>query len=150
MKEFPITPNLVVGGKSIDDRGSVSFFNEIDLSIWKRLYIVSNHNVGYVRAWHGHKHEHKMVIPLAGSSLVASVKIDDWVKPSAHEVPEKFILSADSPKALFIPKGFANGFKTLTPDAKLLFLSSSTLEESSADDFRFDWNLWNPWEVEFR
>jgi dTDP-4-dehydrorhamnose 3,5-epimerase-like enzyme len=150
LSEFPITPTLITGGKSIDDRGSVSFFNEIDLSIWKRFYIVSNHSLGFIRAWHGHKLEHKMVIPLEGSSLVASVKIDDWVRPSIHEIPEKFTLSADSPKALFIPKGFANGFKTLTPDAKLLFLSSSTLEESSADDYRFDWNLWNPWEVEFR
>ena len=150
MSEFPITPTLITGGKSIDDRGTVSFFNEIDLSIWKRFYIVSNHSLGFIRAWHGHKREHKMVIPLEGSSLVAAVKIDDWVKPSIHEIPEKFILSTDSPKALFIPKGFANGFKTLTPDAKLLFLSSFTLEESSADDYRFDWNLWNPWGVEFR
>ncbi len=150
MSEFPIAPSLITGGRSHDDRGSVSFFNEIDLSVWKRFYIVSNHSLGFIRAWHGHKHEHKMVIPLGGTSLVASVKIDDWENPSIHEKPEKFVLSADSPKALLIPKGFANGFKTLTPDAKLLFLSSSTLEESSADDYRFEWNLWNPWEVEFR
>lgn len=150
MSEFPVTPTLVAGGKSIDDRGSVSFFNEIDLSVWKRFYIVSNHSLGFIRAWHGHKREHKIVIPLVGSSLVSAVKIHDWINPSIHEVPEKFILSADSPKALFVPKGYANGFKTLTSDAKLLFLSSSTLEESLTDDYRFDWNLWNPWEVEFR
>ena len=139
-----------MGGKSIDDRGCVSFFNEVDLSIWKRFYIVSNHSNGFIRAWHGHKREHKMVIPIEGSSLVASVKIDDWDKPGLDEIPKKFVLSADTPKSLFIPKGFANGFKTLTPDAKLLFLSSSTLEESSDDDYRFNWDLWNPWEVEFR
>jgi dTDP-4-dehydrorhamnose 3,5-epimerase len=81
---------------------------------------------------------------------VASVKVEDWDNPSKEIIPEKFILSADSPRALFIPSGFANGFKTLTSDAKLLFLSSSTLEESSNDDYRIDWNHWNPWGIEFR
>ena len=42
---------------------------------------------------------------------------------------------------------FANGFKTLTPDAKLMFFSTSTLEESQGDDIRFDAYYWNPWDV---
>ena len=150
MREFPSTPTIINGGKSVDDRGTVAFINEIDLSIWKRFYVVTNHEIGFIRAWHGHKFERKIVIPLSGTSLVACVKVDDWDNPSKEVIPEKFILSADSPRALFIPSGFANGFKTLTSDAKLLFLSSSTLEESSNDDYRIDWNHWNPWGIEFR
>lgn len=150
MREFPSEPTVLNGGHSIDDRGTVSFFNEIDLTEWKRFYVVSNHQIGFIRAWHGHKHECKMVIPLTGASLVASVKIDDWDNPKTDVPPHKFVLSADSPRSLFIPNGYANGFKTLTADAKLLFLSSSTLEESAADDYRFDWKLWNPWEIEYR
>jgi len=150
LREFPNVPTVLNGGQSIDDRGTVSFFNEIDLTIWKRFYVVSNHQVGFVRAWHGHKHECKMVIPLGGTSLVASVKIDNWDNPETDISPDKFVLSSNSPRSLFIPSGYANGFKTLTSDAKLLFLSSSTLEESSADDFRFESGLWNPWEIEYR
>ena len=150
MREFPSEPTVLNGGHYIDDRGTVSFFNEIDLTEWKRFYVVSNHQIGFIRAWHGHKHECKMVIPLAGASLVASVKIDDWDNPKTDVPPHKFVLSADSPRSLFIPNGYANGFKTLTADAKLLFLSSSTLEESAADDYRFDWKLWNSWEIEYR
>jgi dTDP-4-dehydrorhamnose 3,5-epimerase len=143
-------PTIFNGGHSVDDRGILSFFNEIDLSLWKRFYIVSNHQTGFIRAWHGHKNEHKMVIPLAGTSLVSAVKIDNWENPSVDEIPEKFILSYQTPRTLFIPSGFANGFKTLTLDAKLLFLSSSTLQESNSDDFRFAWDYWNPWEIECR
>jgi dTDP-4-dehydrorhamnose 3,5-epimerase len=150
LREFPSVPTILNGGQSIDDRGKVSFFNEIDLAVWKRFYVVSNHQSGFVRAWHGHKHECKMVIPLEGTALVASVKVDNWDNPKTEVPLDKFILSADSPRSLFIPNGYANGFKTLTAHAKLLFLSNSTLEESLNDDYRFDSELWNPWEIESR
>jgi dTDP-4-dehydrorhamnose 3,5-epimerase-like enzyme len=49
-----------------------------------------------------------------------------------------------------IPAGYANGFMTLTESAKVMFLSTSSLEESAGDDFRFDARLWNPWNIEER
>lgn len=140
----------VAGGKVFDDRGSLTFINDLDLSQFKRFYIVENHAKGFVRAWHGHKKEAKAVVVVSGSALVAAVKVDNWESPSKDLKVERVVLSAEKPAALLIPAGYANGFMTLTESAKVMFLSTSSLEESAGDDFRFDARLWNPWNIEER
>lgn len=140
----------IPGGKAFDDRGSLSFINDFDISIFKRFYIVENHAQGFVRAWHGHKQEAKAVVVVAGAALVAAVKIDNWEKPSKDLDVQRVVLSSEKPGALFVPAGYANGFMTLTEGAKVMFLSTSTLDESAGDDFRFDATYWNPWQIEAR
>ena len=140
----------VTGGKAFDDRGSLTFINDLDLTSFKRFYIVENHARGFVRAWHGHKKEAKAVVVVSGSALVAAVKVDNWESPSKDLKVERVVLSAEKPAALLIPAGYANGFMTLTESAKVMFLSTSSLEESAGDDFRFDARLWNPWNIEER
>ena len=140
----------IPGGKAFDDRGALSFINDLDLSAFKRLYIVENHAQGFVRAWHGHKNEAKAVVVVAGAALVAAVKIDNWDKPSKDLEVQRTVLSSEKPGALLIPAGYANGFMTLTEGAKVMFLSTSSLEESVGDDIRFDATYWNPWQIEQR
>ena len=143
-------PHVKEGKNFVDDRGVLTYFNGIDLSIWKRFYLVKNHRQGYVRAWHGHQKEAKLIIPIAGSSLIGTVQITDWEKPSRDSKVITFVASADQPNPIFIPEGYANGFKTLTDDGTLLILSSSTLAQSAKDDFRYPWDYWNCWEEDFR
>lgn len=138
------------GGIATDDRGSLKFINDFDLSAYKRFYVVENHSKGFVRAWHGHKFEAKAVVCLQGAAVVAGVKVDDWEHPTKSLPVERVVLSASKPGVLHIPAGFANGFMTLTDDAMLMFFSSSTLSESAADDIRFDSRLWNPWTIDER
>ena len=140
----------VPGGKAFDDRGSLTFINDLDLSQFKRFYIVENHTRGFIRAWHGHKKEAKAVVVVSGAALVAAVKVDNWDSPSKNLQIERVVLSAEKPGALLIPAGYANGFMTLTESAKVMFFSTSSLEESAGDDFRFDARLWNPWNIEER
>lgn len=141
---------LITGGLAIDDRGQVSFVNDFSFDKVKRFYTVSNHRQGFVRAWHGHKKESKYILVVQGAALVGTVKIDNWENPSTTLKPETYILSAEKPSILFVPSGYANGFMSLTPDAKLIFFSTSTLEESKGDDVRFPARYWNIWEVEER
>ena len=81
------------------------------------------------------------------ANIIAAVKIDNWKKPSKHLEIHRFILSAKNPAVKYVPKGYANGFKTLTVDTKLMFFSIATLEQSRNDDFRYDAYYWNPWEI---
>ena len=141
---------LIKGGLAVDDRGTVSFVNDFDFATVKRFYAVENHKCGFVRAWHGHKKEAKYVTVIKGSALVCAVKVDDWDNPSKETTVSKFVLSEKSPSILFIPSGFANGFMSLTEDAKLVFYSTSSLEESKGDDYRFDARYWDVWKVEER
>lgn len=138
------------GGLSVDDRGQLSFINELDLRKYKRFYLVSNHRAEFVRAWHGHKQEAKGVVVVKGAAIVAAVPIEDWDTPAKETVVNRYVLSDKKPGILEIPPGYANGFKTLEEETILCFFSTSSLEESASDDFRFPANYWDPWNVEER
>lgn len=140
-------PRLIEGETRIDDRGQLSFVNDFSFDDVKRFYVVSNHQAGFVRAWHAHRHETKYVFVLQGAAIVGAVQIDDWKTPSRDSEVHSFVLSADKPTVLCIPSGFANGFKSLTTDTQVAFFSTATIEESQDDDIRFDSRYWDIWDV---
>jgi dTDP-4-dehydrorhamnose 3,5-epimerase len=141
---------LLEGGLAVDDRGQLQFCNALDLKSVRRFYIVSNHQPQFVRAWHGHQREAKYVFAISGAAIVAAVPVEDWAHPDKNAKVQRFVLSEKKPAMLYIPAGYANGFKTLLPDTRLMFLSTSTLEESMKDDIRFAADTWNPWNIEER
>lgn len=132
---------------AVDDRGEVGFVNSFTFENVKRFYTVTNHTQGFIRAWHAHQKEAKYVTVVQGAALIGAVKIDNWEHPSKEAEVYRSVLSAAKPAVLFIPAGYANGFMSLTQDAKLMFFSSSTLEESRGDDFRYDARTWDIWAV---
>jgi dTDP-4-dehydrorhamnose 3,5-epimerase len=150
-------PKTTKGGVFGDDRGFIRFINDFDpyeLKI-RRFYQVENHRSGYVRAWHGHFNEGKYVYVAKGTALVAACRMipDIPIVPSDKiELgdPQTVTLSSSVPSVLFIPPGFANGFKTLEEGTVILFYSTSTLEESKTDDIRFAWNKVDVWQEDFR
>ena len=142
--------SLIQGGISVDDRGELLFCNDFNMTDIKRFYQVSNHSSNFIRAWHAHKKESKYVHVASGAVIIAAVKIDNWEEPSKDLKIEKFILSAKKPGILFIPAGYAHGYKTLLPGTNLLFFSTTRLDDSLNDDFRYDAYYWNPWEVKER
>jgi dTDP-4-dehydrorhamnose 3,5-epimerase len=141
---------LIRGGLATDDRGEVGFVNEFDFADVKRFYMVSNHRQGFIRAWHAHRIEGKYVLVVKGAAMVCGVKIDDWDQPSRDLQIHRYVLSERLPSALYLPPGYANGFMSLTDNAKLLFFSTATLEDSLGDDIRYDARYWDPWTVEER
>jgi dTDP-4-dehydrorhamnose 3,5-epimerase len=141
---------LIRGGLAVDDRGAVGFVNDFDFSGVRRFYMVQNHRQGFVRAWHAHRKEGKYALVVRGAALLCGVKVDDWERPSRDLPIARHVLSASSPAVLWFPPGFANGFMSLTDDAKILFFSTSTLEESLHDDIRWDARYWDPWRIEER
>lgn len=144
------SPRLIEGGIAIDDRGSVAFVNGFDFAGVKRFYAVVNHRQGFVRAWHAHRREAKYVTVVSGAAVVAAVRIDDWERPSPAAEVHRFVLSDTKPSVLYIPPEHANGFMSLTQDTRLMFFSTSTVEESRSDDVRYHARLWDVWKVEER
>jgi len=138
---------MMAGGLAADDRGELGFVNDFRFEGVKRFYTVANYRQGFIRAWHGHKREAKYVTAVSGAAVVGAVRIDNWDEPSRDLTVDRFVLSAHKPSVLYIPSGFANGFMSLTPDLKLMFFSTSSLDESQGDDFRFDARYWDIWQV---
>ncbi len=137
---------VIEGNNFVDDRGILTFYNGLTFEGIKRVYLVRNHQAGYIRAWHGHKHEGKYVQAIQGSALVAAAPLENM----EIESTDKYVLSEHNPRILYIPPGYANGFKTLTENCILQFFSTSTLEESRFDDIRFHYNKINIWENNYR
>lgn len=138
---------FIAGQSAVDDRGAVKFCNNFDMRDVRRFYVVANHETRFVRAWHAHKEETKYAFAATGAAVLAAVRIDDWESPNASAEVRRFVLSEDKPGVLQIPGGYAHGFMTLRPDTRLMFFSTSTLEESIADDYRYAFDYWNPWAV---
>ncbi|MFX1355725.1 MAG: NAD-dependent epimerase/dehydratase family protein [Promethearchaeota archaeon] len=144
--------SLIPGGIAIDDRGSLSFANEFNFYGVKRFYQVQNFSTSTIRAFHGHLNEAKYVYVAKGSAIVAAVELDDHESPSKKQQVNRFILSDKNPQVLFIPPKYANGFRPLEEDTRILFFSTSSLEESKGDDYRYPVDYWGKeiWEVEDR
>ena len=135
---------------NVDDRGSLTFCNDLVVKDFKRFYVVENHSVNFVRAWHGHLLESKIFIPLEGTFRIAITKPKNWEAPSKDEETEVYYLSSLDRKALLIPPGYYNGLQNLTVENKLMVFSDKSLEESLGDDYRLNFDFWNPWELNYR
>ena len=146
----PTVPSLIAGGLAVDDRGTLRFANDFDFAGVRRFYVVSNYAAGFIRAWHAHRYEAKYVFVSSGAAIVGAVAIDNWEHPDAALQPQRYVLSAEKPSVLYIPGGYANGFKSLTADTQLFFFSTSSLDESRGDDVRYDARYWDIWQVEER
>ena len=138
-------PKIITGGLDVDDRGQLSFINDFDFlnTNIRRFYVVENHKIGFIRAWHGHKKEGKYIFVSNGSALIGAVDMKT-------EKIYKFTLSSKQPKILFIPPNYFNGFKSLENQTKIMFFSTSTIDETKNDDIREKWDKWNIWEDNFR
>lgn len=138
-------PNLIEGGKYIDERGKLEFFNDFDMSPIKRIYFTTHFDTGVVRAWQGHTIESRWFYCVKGSFIVKLVEIDNWETPSDNLKVYEYKLTVDKQQILYIPNGFANGFKALSGDSKLMILSNYGFNEIENDQVRFDQNKWTKW-----
>lgn len=145
-------PTIIQGGISIDDRGQILFANGLNFAEAgiKRFYAVENHDINFVRSFHYHKKESKYAVVLKGSALVVAVPVIDPKNPDNEATIFKYVLSEKNQKILYIPPGFANGFKSLEHGTIIQFFSTSTLEESASDDFRIQWDFWPVWGTDYR
>ncbi len=143
-------PSLIDGDSFYDQRGSVSFINNLDLINIKRFYIVENHQQNFVRAWHAHKFEQKVFICIEGAAQISAVKVNNFENPSKDMEIFNFFLSEKKMQCVFIPKGYANGSMSLIKKTRLLIFSDSSLKESLNDDYRFPYDFWDNWNIKFK
>lgn len=125
-----------------DARGQVRFVNDFNFKGVKRFYQIENSPNNPIRAFHGHKKEAKYVYVASGSILLCSVYVDNFENPSKKASIERHILTDKNPQIVYIPPHFVNGIKTLEEDTRVIFYSTSSLEDSIADDYRIPYDYW--------
>ena len=136
---------LIKGSYHLDSRGILTFNNDFDFKNIKRSYLVSNKNCDVIRAWHGHKFESKYFLVVKGAFHISTVKISNFKKPSKKSLVSNHFLKDLTGNILYVPGGYANGFKALYPDSILQIFSTSSLEDSLNDDYRYPFDYWDVW-----
>lgn len=139
-----------------DERGTFTKYFERELarpheseSSLNSLSIATNIDAGTLRGIHfqiSPYQEEKVIICLRGA--IFDVIVD--LRKGSPTIGKwaSIELKSDQPASLFLPKGFAHGYQTLTPDASVLYgLSSEYLPEKaralmfSDGDLNISWPL---------
>lgn len=128
-----MNPSLVQGHVFYDDRGKITYNNDLSILGSKRTYFLEG-NRGFLRSYHGHKLESKIFQSVKGVARIILIKMDDPLK-----ICSTFFLP-DNGAMLFVPSGYYNGLQHLTDDNILCVYSDKSVEESQNDDYRLPWN----------
>ena len=138
-------PKLITGSTYADDRGILTFNNDLSLSGTKRSYFMSG-DKGMIRAWHGHKIESKVIQCVSGRVRIYAVNMDAYEKDPISDINRFYLIPNGN--AVYIPKVYYNGIQFLSDNSSIIVYSDTTVEESKADDYRLNWNacgvgIWN-------
>jgi dTDP-4-dehydrorhamnose 3,5-epimerase len=129
---------LIQGNRFADSRGELDFFNSFDLSEIVRMYRIKPAGTNIIRAWQGHRQEQKWFYCLKGSFVVNLLPLSEFTGYPVGNSLQIYTLQADLQQILRIPGGYVNGFRATDSNSELLVFSNMTLEDSKADDYRFD------------
>jgi hypothetical protein len=135
-------PKILKGNSLTDIRGTINFNNSFDASEIKRIYIINNSNVDFLRGWQGHQKEQRWFSAIHGGFCVKLIKIDDWELPSKHLECMEFSISNKTLDVLHVPNGYISCIKATEKDSKLLVMADYKLGEI-ADEYRFELNYFN-------
>ena len=135
-------PWIIEGGRHVDNRGSLAFFNEFAFSGVERFYIIRPERPETVRGWNGHQREQKWFTAVEGSIAVAVVRPDGWQFPDGHAPVSRFVLSATKPQILAVPPGHATAIVGISPQSALLVFSTGTIDQAPSDNYRFPPDFW--------
>lgn len=129
--------NFIPGGTASDQRGSIRFVNEFDMTQVKRFYIIKNADTELIRGWRAHKLEQRWFYVLSGAFSIDLVKIDDWEEPSRNLPIKKEIMTSSEGKVLHVPVGHGTAFKALEPNSELLVFANFDIDHAKNDDYTY-------------
>ena len=141
---------------SADDRGTfVKTYSEtvfrnagIDFTLRESYFSFSKKDV--IRGMHFQlpPHQHSKIV-FCPEGAILDVIVDLRKNSSTYRQFYAHELSADNNKAVFIPEGFAHGFKSLTDNSLTCYLVSSEYNKAHDtgiryDSIGFDWDVMDP------
>lgn len=106
---------------------------------WVQMNHSMTHQTGAIRGMHFQQQpyaEIKLVRCIAGSVFDVIIDLRAGSPTLGHWFGEE--LSAENGQMMYIPKGFAHGFQTLTTDCQLIYCHSNYYAPDSEGAIRFD------------
>ncbi len=130
-------PKLIKGNSFTDIRGTINFNNSFDASEIKRMYIIQNFSIDFLRGWQGHKIEQRWFSAIQGSFEIYLIAVDNWEVPSRNLKPIMYNLEGTTMDVLHIPAGYVSCIKSIEHDSKLMSMSNYALGEIN-DEFKYN------------
>lgn len=130
-------PKLIKGSCHSDQRGVLLYNNDFDASQIKRVYIIENESLKFIRGWQGHQTEQRWFSVVSGKFKIQLIKIDNWEKPSVDLEVFSYLIDSDRLDVLHIPKGYVSSIQSLELNSKLLVMADHLLGEIK-DEYRYD------------
>jgi dTDP-4-dehydrorhamnose 3,5-epimerase-like enzyme len=130
-------PRILNGGSHSDPRGIVRFNNSFDATCIKRIYLIENNEITFVRGWQGHRMEQRWFSVLQGSFKIELIAIDNWENPSKGLKALSFIVNAETLAVLHVPQGYVSSIQALEEGSKLLVMADYLLG-AIQDEYRFE------------
>lgn len=132
-------PTLISGNCHQDERGQLFYNNDFDATCIKRMYVIENHSIDFVRAWQGHKVEQRWFSATQGRFKIQLIAIDNWEKPNVSLLRLEYILKSETLDVLKVPAGYVSSVQALEEKSKLVVMSDYHLGELN-DEFRYPMN----------
>ena len=129
-------PSLISGNCYKDERGQLFYNNDFDTTSIKRIYVIENHSIDFVRAWQGHKVEQRWFGAVQGRFKIQLIAIENWDKPSETLPRLDYILESVTLDVLHIPAGYVSSIQALEEKSKLVVMSDYFIGEIR-DEFRY-------------
>lgn len=129
-------PIIISGDVYQDQRGCLTFNNDVNLYGVKRIYTIENNDLNFVRGWQGHKIEQRWLIVMKGSFEIEVINISFFEENLREMESAKFNLKSDKMDILYIPAGYLTSIKSLEVDSKLLLMSDYLIDEIQ-DEIRY-------------
>lgn len=126
---------FIKGGIASDQRGSIRFVNDFDMTEVKRFYIIKNENTEVIRGWRGHKMEKRWFYVLSGGFYLDLVKIDNWENPSQDLPIERLVITSNDQQVIMVPDGYATAFQAIEDSSQLLVFANYGIDNAMKDDF---------------
>lgn len=132
-------PTIIKGNSHTDSRGTLFFNNNFDASPIKRIYVIENNSLDFVRGWQGHKIEQRWFTVVKGSFKIQLIAIDNWDSPSKSLEIHTFVIDNQKLDVLHIPRGYVSSIQSLEEESKLLVMADYSFGEIQ-DEYRFEDN----------
>ncbi len=129
-------PKLMFGESHHDSRGVIKFNNKFDATAIKRMYMIENVDIFFVRGWQGHKIEQRWFSAVDGSFKIELIEVDDWKKPSKNLHKLTFEISHECADVLHVPGGYISSIQASREDSKLLVMADYRINEIQ-DEYKF-------------
>ena len=137
-----LVPSIINGLSYVDERGTLLYNNNVNLTSVKRSYIIENNKINPIRAWQGHKIEQRWFIAIVGNFIIKLIQIDDWNSPNKSLPKIQFLLNSNTFNVLHIPPGYISCIESLELGSKLFVMSDYGFKEIE-DDYRFPLDYFN-------